>query len=103
MATPEKRLLVIQLLAHDGIVNTGAGGKEISLNKAMKVVFSGWGTWVHAIIYTLVTGSQTIQYFTPPCRATLLPWIYCAIHDQVHELLLSCPLTLLASTSFVAL
>ncbi|KIM44203.1 hypothetical protein M413DRAFT_443232 [Hebeloma cylindrosporum] len=63
--TPEEKFLAVQRLSHDGIGNTGAGGKEPTHREAAKMAFTDWRTWVLVLMYMLATGSQTIQYFIP--------------------------------------
>ncbi|KAK9375589.1 major facilitator superfamily domain-containing protein [Lipomyces chichibuensis] len=63
--TPEEQLLAAQRLAYDGIGNTqGAHGRTHELT-ALRMVVTDWRTWILALLYALVTGAQTIQYFIP--------------------------------------
>ena len=68
--TPEERLLAAQRLAYDGLGNTqGAHGKTGGMT-ALRMVVTDWRTWILALLYALVTGAQTIQYFIPTLVAS---------------------------------
>lgn len=62
----EETLLACNRLAMDGIALTqGAYGEKPSHWKSFKMCVSDWRTWAQCILFTLVTGSQTMQYFIP--------------------------------------
>lgn len=63
--TPEEQLLAAQRLAYDGLGNTQGAHGRISEKQALKMAVSDWRTWILALLYALVTGAQTIQYFIP--------------------------------------
>ncbi|KAJ7695351.1 major facilitator superfamily domain-containing protein [Mycena rosella] len=64
--TPEEKFIAVQRLAYDGIGTTGGTGvEEPSHGRALKMAITDWRTWVLVVMYMLVTGSQTIQYFIP--------------------------------------
>lgn len=63
--TPEEQLLAAQRLAYDGLGNTQGAHGQMKEMDALKVVVRDWRTWILALLYALVTGAQTIQYFIP--------------------------------------
>lgn len=63
--TPEEQLLAAQRLAYDGLGNAQGASGRITEKEALKMVVKDWRTWVLALLYALVTGAQTIQYFIP--------------------------------------
>jgi hypothetical protein len=63
--SPEERILAAQRLAHDGLGNTQGAHGAVSEMTALRMVVTDWRTWILALLYALVTGSQTIQYFIP--------------------------------------
>jgi hypothetical protein len=63
--TPEEQLLASQRLAYDGLGNTQGAHGRVSEKEALKMVVKDWRTWTLALLYALVTGAQTIQYFIP--------------------------------------
>ena len=63
--TPEERILAAKRLAHDGIGNTQGVEGEIKESKAFRMTVTDWRVWVLVLLYMLVTGSQTMQYFIP--------------------------------------
>ena len=59
-------MLACNRLAVDGIALTqGAGTKEIPHWVAFKMTVKDWRVWAQCLLFTLVTGSQTMQYFIP--------------------------------------
>lgn len=63
--TPEEQLLAAQRLAYDGLGNAQSAYGRITEKEAFKMVVTDWRTWILALLYALVTGAQTIQYFIP--------------------------------------
>ena len=63
--TPEERALASQRLAHDGIGDTQGSEERIKEAVAFKMTVKDWKVWALAILYALITGSQTMQYFIP--------------------------------------
>lgn len=63
--TPEEQILAAQRLAYDGLGNAQAAEGRMSEGMAFKAVVRDWRTWILALLYALVTGAQTIQYFIP--------------------------------------
>jgi hypothetical protein len=63
--THEEQLLAAQRLAYDGLGNAQGAHGRITEMQALKMVVSDWRTWILALLYALVTGAQTIQYFIP--------------------------------------
>ncbi|KAJ5602033.1 hypothetical protein N7510_011567 [Penicillium lagena] len=63
--TPEEQLLAAQRLAYDGLGNAQSAHGRITEKEALKMVVTDWRTWILALLYALVTGAQTIQYFIP--------------------------------------
>ena len=63
--TPEERLLAAQRLAYDGLGNTQGATGKVGEMTALRMVVTDWRTWILALLYALVTGAQTIQYFIP--------------------------------------
>lgn len=63
--TPDEQLLAAQRLAYDGLGNAQGASGRITEKEAFKMVVKDWRTWILALLYALVTGAQTIQYFIP--------------------------------------
>ncbi|KXT01960.1 hypothetical protein AC579_8061 [Pseudocercospora musae] len=63
--TPEERTLAAQRMAYDGIGSTQGTEEQVKEWTAFKMTISDWKVWALAVIYALVTGSQTMQYFIP--------------------------------------
>jgi hypothetical protein len=63
--SPEEQLLAAQRLAYDGLGNAQSAHGRITEKEALKMVVTDWRTWILALLYALVTGAQTIQYFIP--------------------------------------
>jgi len=62
----QETILACNRLAMDGIALTqGAHEKGISHWEAFKMCVIDWRTWAQCLLFTLVTGSQTMQYFIP--------------------------------------
>lgn len=59
-------LLACNRLAVDGIgLTQGAHGEGLGHWRAFKMCVADWRTWAQCLMFTLVTGSQTMQYFIP--------------------------------------
>lgn len=63
--TPEEQLLAAQRLAYDGLENTQGAGERTGELKALRMVVTDWRVWLLSLLYALVTGAQTMQYFIP--------------------------------------
>lgn len=63
--TPEEQLLAAQRLAYDGLGNAQSAHERIDEKTALKMVVMDWRSWILALLYALVTGAQTINYFVP--------------------------------------
>lgn len=63
--TPEEQLVAAQRLAYDGLGNVQGASGRITEKEAFRMVVKDWSTWILALLYALVTGAQTIQYFIP--------------------------------------
>ena len=62
----EETILACNRLAIDGIgLTQGAHGEHLSHWKAFKMCVGDWRTWAQCVLFVLVTGSQTMQYFIP--------------------------------------
>lgn len=62
----EEQILACNRLAVDGIaLAQGSGAKKIPHWTAFKMTVSDWRVWAQCILFALVTGSQTMQYFIP--------------------------------------
>lgn len=62
----EETMLACNRLAVDGIALTqGAHSKPLPHWAAFKLCVSDWRVWAQCILFVLVTGSQTMQYFIP--------------------------------------
>lgn len=62
----EETLLACNRLAVDGIALTqGSHSKPMPHWQAFKLCVSDWRVWAQCILFVLVTGSQTMQYFIP--------------------------------------
>lgn len=69
--TDDERILAAQRLAYDGLGAAQGAEGHIGEWQAVKMVFRDWRSWILVVIYMLVTGSQTIQYFVPTLVAQL--------------------------------
>lgn len=59
-------MLACNRLAVDGIALTqGAHNKPMPHWTAFKMCVSDWRVWCQCLLFVLVTGSQTMQYFIP--------------------------------------
>jgi len=64
--TEEESILACNRLAADGIAMAqGAGREPIPHWTAFKMTVSDWRVWAQCLLFVLVTGSQTMQYFIP--------------------------------------
>lgn len=63
--TPEERVLAAQRLAYDGLANTQGAHGRTGEWEAFKMATTDWRTWLLVLLYALVTGAQTMQYFIP--------------------------------------
>lgn len=62
----QESILACNKLAADGIALTQGGGDEpIPHWAAFKMTVSDWRVWAQTLLFMLVTGSQTMQYFIP--------------------------------------
>ncbi|KAL1610317.1 hypothetical protein SLS60_001983 [Paraconiothyrium brasiliense] len=62
----EQMVLACNRLSVDGIALTqGTGSEQIPHWVAFKMAVSDWRVWAQCLLFTLVTGSQTMQYFIP--------------------------------------
>ncbi len=62
----EESLLACNRLAVDGIAMAqGAGTEQISHWDAFKMTVNDWRVWAQCLLFVLVTGAQTMQYFIP--------------------------------------
>ncbi|RDW64351.1 uncharacterized protein DSM5745_09762 [Aspergillus mulundensis] len=62
----EESLLACNRLAVDGIALTqGSGAEKIPHWVAFKMTCRDWRVWAQCLLFVLVTGSQTMQYFIP--------------------------------------
>jgi hypothetical protein len=62
----EESILACNRLAADGIAMAqGAGREPIPHWTAFKMTVSDWRVWAQCVLFILVTGSQTMQYFIP--------------------------------------
>jgi hypothetical protein len=61
----DERMLAIQRLAYDGLASTAGAQGHMGHWEAVRAVFSDWRSYFFILLYMLVTGSQTIQYFIP--------------------------------------
>ncbi|KAJ4298115.1 hypothetical protein N0V90_006014 [Kalmusia sp. IMI 367209] len=62
----EESILACNRLAVDGIALTqGTGVEQIPHWVAFKMTCSDWRVWAQCLLFVLVTGSQTMQYFIP--------------------------------------
>lgn len=67
----DEALLACHRLATDGIALTqGASGEVMGHWRAFKAAVSDWRTWAQCLMFTLVTGAQTMQYFIPTLVAS---------------------------------
>ena len=63
--TPEEQLLAVQRLAYDGLANTQGARGRVGEMTALSMTVRDWRVWILALLYALVTGAQTVQYFIP--------------------------------------
>ena len=63
--TDEERILACNRLALEGIGLTQGAHERIGEWKAFKMTCADWRTWCLCLLFTLGTGSQTMQYFVP--------------------------------------
>lgn len=62
----EDTLMACQRLAVDGIgMAQSSSAEQISHWDAFKMTVRDWRVWAQCLMFTLVTGSQTMQYFIP--------------------------------------
>jgi hypothetical protein len=62
----EESLLACQRLAVDGIdMAQGAGSETHSHWAVFKMTCKDWRVWAQCLMFVLVTGAQTMQYFIP--------------------------------------
>jgi MFS family permease len=61
----DERMLAIQRLAYDGLASTAGAQGHMGHWEAVRAGFSDWRSYLFILLYMLVTGSQTIQYFIP--------------------------------------
>lgn len=61
----EERILACNRLAMEGIGLTQGAHLKIGEWQAFKLVISDWRTYCLCLLFTLGTGSQTMQYFVP--------------------------------------
>ncbi|KAH8878762.1 putative MFS transporter [Thozetella sp. PMI_491] len=62
----EQSLLACQRLAVDGIAMAqGASAEQLSHWAVFKMTCRDWRVWAQCLLFVLVTGSQTMQYFIP--------------------------------------
>ncbi|KAF3001189.1 hypothetical protein E8E13_000010 [Curvularia kusanoi] len=67
----EEMLLACNRLAVDGIgLAQGAGSETIPHWVAFKMTVTDWRVWAQCLLFVLVTGSQTMQYFIPTLVGT---------------------------------
>ena len=64
--TEEETLLACNRLAVDGIgLAQGEGEEAVPHWQAFKMTVTDWRVWAQCLLFVLVTGSQTMQYFIP--------------------------------------
>ncbi|KAH8690436.1 nicotinamide mononucleotide permease [Talaromyces proteolyticus] len=64
--TEEESILACNRLAADGIdLTQGNGAENIPHWVAFKMTCSDWRVWAQCLLFVLVTGAQTMQYFIP--------------------------------------
>lgn len=62
----EESILACNRLAVDGIaLAQGASNEKLSHWAAFKMTCVDWRVWAQCLLFILVTGSQTMQYFIP--------------------------------------
>jgi MFS family permease len=62
----EESILACNRLAVDGIdLAQGAGSEQLTHWEAFKMTCRDWRVWAQCLLFVLVTGSQTMQYFIP--------------------------------------
>jgi hypothetical protein len=62
----EESILACNRLAVDGIgLTQGSGAENIPHWAAFKMTCADWRVWAQCLLFVLVTGSQTMQYFIP--------------------------------------
>ncbi|KAF2797590.1 putative nicotinamide mononucleotide permease [Melanomma pulvis-pyrius CBS 109.77] len=63
--TEEESILACQRLAMDGIGVTQGAHVRIGKREAVIMTLADWRVWAQTILFNLVCGSQTMQYFLP--------------------------------------
>lgn len=63
--TEEESILACQRLAMDGIGVTQGAHVRIGKREAVIMTLTDWRVWAQTILFNLVCGSQTMQYFLP--------------------------------------
>lgn len=67
----EESVLACNRLAVDGIgLTQGSGAEHIPHWEALKMTVRDWRVWAQCLLFVLVTGSQTMQYFIPTLVAS---------------------------------
>lgn len=62
----EERMVAVRRLQLDGIATSGALiDEELSHGSALRLALTDWRLYPLVLMYMLVTGSQTVQYFIP--------------------------------------
>ncbi|KAF2646049.1 nicotinamide mononucleotide permease [Massarina eburnea CBS 473.64] len=67
----EERILACQRLALDGVGLAQGAHVRVGKWEAVKMTVRDWRVWTQTLLFTLVTGSQTMQYFLPTIVGTL--------------------------------
>lgn len=69
--TEEETILACHRLAVDGIELTqGAATEKINHWAVFKMTCADWRVWAQCLLFVLVTGAQTMQYFIPTLVAS---------------------------------
>ncbi len=63
--TEEERILACHRLALDGIGLAQGAHERMSSKKALILAVKDWRVWAFTLMFMLVCGSQTMQYFIP--------------------------------------
>ncbi|KAI5926451.1 MFS transporter [Camillea tinctor] len=61
----EERILACQRLALDGIGLAQGAHEKVPRAKAFMMTVKDWRVWAQTLMFVLVTGAQTMQYFIP--------------------------------------
>lgn len=61
----EEHILACQRLAMDGIGVTQGAHLKVGKRTAFMMTIKDWRVWSQTVLFNLVTGSQTMQYFLP--------------------------------------